>query len=270
MIEQGKDTLNQIIEYKFHFVAFIDILGYSDIIINSTEKSAIKEISRFSTLFEEAKSIISKQYSWEKDKFSIKFFSDCFCISILADILNADAFFQLIARIQKEFVRDRMLVRGAVTIGNHFENNSIIFSEALIEAYQIESKQAIFPRITISKKIKDFIFENGTEEDIIWFKDIYCWKDNQDNQLFIDYLNFMPYNKKSEPNHNGKDLLDHKRFIESNLDKYAGNKNIYEKFQWLANYHNSYCRFFYFDMNHLFINCDLEIREMSNYMNWRK
>lgn len=170
MIKQKQDTLNQTIEYKAHFVAFIDILGYSDVILNSDEKSAIKEIIRFTTLFEEAKLILSEKYNWEKNKFSIKFFLDCFCVSILADILNADAFFQLIARIQKEFVKDKTLVRGAVTIGNHFENNNIIFSAALVEAYRIESKQAIYPRITISKKIKDFVFSNGTDEDIIWFK----------------------------------------------------------------------------------------------------
>ena len=47
-----------------------------------------------------------------------------------------------------------ILFRGGLTIGNLIHNeNGTVFGQGLIEAYQLESKNAIFPRIILSDKL---------------------------------------------------------------------------------------------------------------------
>ena len=75
----------------------------------------------------------------------------------------------------------------------------------------------------------------------------------------------MPYNRKGEPNHNGHDLLNHKAFIEKMLIKHTGNEKIYEKYEWLANYHNSWCRIEYPDYRQLIIESKIKYRSLGPF-----
>jgi hypothetical protein len=45
------------------------------------------------------------------------------------------------------------LVRGGATVGNLYHSNGIVFGDALIEAYRLESSVAVYPRVVLSQKI---------------------------------------------------------------------------------------------------------------------
>ena len=231
------------IKYISSFVAFFDILGFSSLIQESEDLVvAIDTISRLSDSLASARAKIESRWSWEKDKLDVSMFSDCVCISIPARIENIDAFFQILALVQSNFVRQKLCIRGGVAIGKHFANDHLIFSEGLIKAYTIESKVAEFPRIVVPHEFWSFVVSNGYDEDIIWFKDMYIWSDPVDGLMIVDYLNFMPYDRHSEPNHNGRDLKNHKSFIEESLNTFASDTSLLSKYQWMAEYHNSWCK----------------------------
>ena len=231
------------IKYIPSFVAFFDILGFSSLIQESEDPVVAKDtISRLSATLGSAKAKIESRWSWEKDKLEVRMFSDCVCISVPACIENIDSFFQILALVQSNFVRQKICIRGGVAIGKHFASDYLIFSEGLVRAYKTESKVAEFPRIVVPNEFWSFVVSNGYDEDIIWFKDTYIWHDPIDNLMIVDYLNFMPYDRRSEPNHNGKDLKNHKSFIKESLKKFASAPRLLSKYQWMAEYHNSWCK----------------------------
>lgn len=259
--------MNKTIEYTLSFVAYLDVLGYSSMIqqSNNDEEYAVRTIRNLSIVVDSVKERLISKWSWEKDKFCIKVFSDCICISIPAKIDNLDAFFQSLACIQVDFLRKKICIRGGIAIGKHFSDDNIVFSEGLVKAYDMESTKAIFPRIIVPCGFWSFVTGHGYDEDIIWFKETYVWMDYQDRQLFIDYLNFMPFSRRNDPNHKGKDLNSHKSFIENSLDIYAIQHELYPKYEWMANYHNSWCQENYPEHPELLVQKNIVFRNLGPF-----
>jgi hypothetical protein len=48
-----------------------------------------------------------------------------------------------------------LLIRGAITIGDIVHDDSIVFGPALNRAYELESQQAIYPRIILDPDVGD-------------------------------------------------------------------------------------------------------------------
>src|SRR5947209_7979477 len=60
---------------------------------------------------------------------------------------------QLLARLSAGALRLGFLLRGGATIGNLHHAQNIVFGEAMIEAYELETRTAVYPRIVLSSKI---------------------------------------------------------------------------------------------------------------------
>jgi len=78
-------------------------------------------------------------------------FSDCICSSSPFTPDNVFRFIYALEAIQMNLASNGVFIRGGIAIGKHFENERMIVSEGLIEAYLLESKQAVFPRIITSE-----------------------------------------------------------------------------------------------------------------------
>ncbi len=228
--------------YVEHFVAFIDILGYSQIVLEVKDSAdALSKIMSLKAAVDQAERTLVMRTGWQRSDASVRILSDSIIVAIKATMDNFDAFFQLIAEAQANLARRGVLVRGGVAIGRHYEDEKIVFSEGLIKAYTLESTAARFPRVLVPGDFWDYVTRNGHDEDIIWFRDLYTWRDAGDGELFIDYLNFMPFTRRHEPNHNGRDLRNHRELIVAGLAAHAGSPNVLTKFRWLATYHNEWC-----------------------------
>lgn len=59
------------------------------------------------------------------------------------------------ARLPQRALRIGLLVRGGATIGKLFDGNGIVFGEAMMEAYHIETRIATYPRVVLSRKITE-------------------------------------------------------------------------------------------------------------------
>jgi hypothetical protein len=67
--------------------------------------------------------------------------------------LSYSQFQQLLGRLAAAALKIGFLIRGGVTIGNLYHAQGIVFGPAMVEAYELESRTAVYPRIVVSHTI---------------------------------------------------------------------------------------------------------------------
>lgn len=163
-------------ELKTYFVAFIDILGFKDIV----EKERLsgysgKQLDKLYICHEECTAI------FKDHGLDIIQFSDSIMIS---KIYEKDAFHEFITAVsdyQKFLMRQGFLCRGGIAVNKHYSLSSFVFSPALIEAYRVESEKAIYPRVVVSEDVIDLVFPERNYPQTI------CKE--YDGLFFVNYLN---------------------------------------------------------------------------------
>lgn len=157
--------IDEIVETEPRIVCFIDILGFSELIkiydsdLSSTILQDIQESFSITKL-----ELIDSLKQQNKDLFKhLKYqtFSDNICISIPyfdneLDFITNFNFLSLYVRgFQSVMMSKGFYTRGGISLGSYYTDNNIIFSKGLVNAYFLESKKAIFPRVVIDKIIID-------------------------------------------------------------------------------------------------------------------
>ena len=164
----------QVIKYEERLVAFIDILGFKEII-----KQSEKEPSKVELIY----SVLNYLKNWEvsenwdlklveieedaqkrgvenfdiRGKTNSTSFSDSIVVSVKVDSnVNemASTLIVNLANIGAILFEQGILFRGGLTIGNIIHNeNGTVFGQGLIDAYKLESNNAKYPRIILSDKL---------------------------------------------------------------------------------------------------------------------
>ena len=164
----------QEIKYEERLVAFIDILGFKEI-VKQSEKDPSKVELIYSVLnylknWEISKNWDLKLVEIEEDaqkrgleNFDIRgktnstSFSDSIVVSVKVDNNVNEMTSTLIvnlANIGAILFEQGILFRGGLTIGNIIHNeNGTVFGQGLIDAYKLESSSAKYPRIILSDKL---------------------------------------------------------------------------------------------------------------------
>jgi len=146
------------VRYENRIVAFIDILGFKRKIEDTIDKDGNDvedQISSLSNVFDEI------QHNWsdvnsEKDSKRITIFSDSIVVSVL-DNEKSQVFWTLleIKHLIMSLLYHGILVRGAVAHGKLIHEGNKVFGPALVEAYDLESKAAQYPRVILDKELVD-------------------------------------------------------------------------------------------------------------------
>jgi len=120
-------------------------------------------------------------------------FSDSIVISFsMKNRREAIAIFKNIKLVQVELLSHyKILMRGGIVIGEIIHTDTLLLGPAMIDAYMLESKCAMSPRIVIDPKVayhyrnklKAFSANGIEEKEIIISKDF-------DGTSYIDYFNF--------------------------------------------------------------------------------
>lgn len=164
----------QAVKYEERLVAFIDILGFKEIV-----KQSEKDPSKVELIY----SVLNYLKNWEvSEKWDLKLveieedaqkrgvenfdirgktnstsFSDSIVVSVKVDNNTNEMASTLIvnlANIGAILFEQGILFRGGLTIGNIIHNeNGTVFGQGLIDAYQLESKNAKYPRIILSDRL---------------------------------------------------------------------------------------------------------------------
>lgn len=146
---------------------------------------------------------------------------------------------------QAELIRNKVLLRGAVTIGDIYVRDGITFGPGLVRAYELESTVALYPRIIVDPAIfarmsvDPGIRDHSYEEEIGYLRQLLSR--GTDGIWFIDYLRAF----ESEVDHQEdylRLLMDHRDLISEMLQNVSKVDSIVTKYGWLRNYHNRWVK----------------------------
>lgn len=155
--------IDEIVETEPRMVCFMDILGFSELINQYDSDITSTLLQDIQESFELAKTqLLEKTQSGNKEvvkHLKYQTFSDNICISI-PYFDNENDFlsnFNLLATYVRGFQSIMMtkgiFMRGGISTGSYYADNNIIFSKGLVNAYYLESKKAIYPRVIIDDSI---------------------------------------------------------------------------------------------------------------------
>jgi hypothetical protein len=218
--------------YPVKLVSFLDILGFKQL-VRQDKADALESINFIDERLHHIINILHEEHG---KTFSTKLFSDCICLS--CEYTSENLFYILyeLAFIQMYFSFEGIFLRGALSKGNHFENDRIIFSSGLIKAYEIE-QSASYPRIIIDTELINQIKEDNEFYYVIHdvgFKKQDFLLQSPDGPFVVDYLHLI-YEE-------GMDWIDdlkkHKEAIIRNVHQNKDNIQVLEKYHWLSEYHN--------------------------------
>lgn len=143
-------------EYEMRIIAFADILGWREAIKEFKKlRETVTLIENYAKNFShkikkdiEKAPEISSAFKAQYFGIEFSFFSDSFAIS--APVAYGENVFKIIAVASDMLLRKQFLVRGGVTIGELYHCQRCIFGPALVEAVNLEGKDALYPRFICS------------------------------------------------------------------------------------------------------------------------
>jgi len=219
--------------YERGIVAFIDVLGFSNYIKHEHNPEMVNDLFIF------MKKII---YLYSTSKLSgvkIAFFSDSFILTTTN--LSAEGLSAMMAAtymIQTHlYSKLKLCARGAVTVGNFYNNDNVAFGDGIISAYENE-KYAKYARIIITQDLVNLIGNELIEKSLIE-KDI-------DGLYYYNFIYFELVDACRENNKNWnkdivRDNLSRKRIEIDFLIRKHINTLYIDKYIWLVTPFNKVC-----------------------------
>ena len=227
------------------FVAFIDILGFKNYIINSNFDNANKlfvDIKRFADLL--LKNPNGHFTEEQFNKVVVNIISDSIVISIPR---NVDESLEILLLVVNTVIFNIMLnhdltCRGGIADGAFCTKEGIAFGPALVEAYNLENTVAVYPRIVFTQNICN-MYRDISFGDLDRLSDLIILDDTE-YLYIVDYFGFairriandVFYNVMAAPY---AEAIFRKISctIKDNL-AHSTDKRIREKYIYLANYYN--------------------------------
>jgi hypothetical protein len=150
------------IDNKKYLVAYLDILGFKSHVENFLNNNIDnKEILTKIKLA--LKIALNSPFINAHEDYIVKIqykqFSDCTCFSIpdfsedpIEEAYILCAFIHFLNSFNYTLLLFDLYLRRGISLGFHYENDNIIFSEGLIRAYELESK-SVYPRIILDDEL---------------------------------------------------------------------------------------------------------------------
>jgi len=181
-------------KYENRIVCFIDILGFKNIVANTVdgEDDNETEILKINNLLLRARNILDIDTEKVSKSKIVTQFSDSLVISFNVNE-ESEIFWTLVEILHLiiNFAYGGYLLRGGISYGKLIHDDKLVYGPGLISAYQIESSDAIYPRIILDESILNLAQKhrykdhNETQEREL-IEDIIT-KD-EDNFYYIDYI----------------------------------------------------------------------------------
>lgn len=237
-----EDSQENEILYLERYCAFIDILGFREIVSQLDRgKTHVLTLIRLLGEIHQPKRGLS---SLANADLRVQSISDAVAISAAPTPEGLAQLFLATDALTIKLLSTGYFIRGAIAKGRLYHDDNMIFGEALVRAYQFESQIARYARLLITRDVKIDV-------------DSYL-KDHKYAELFEDRVrqaNDVPFYSNSlrdialaatmiDPKMRfgttaiGSDLFDIQAIIQRRLDEAADNPRHFEKVQWFASYWN--------------------------------
>jgi hypothetical protein len=151
-------------DYQEHICAFIDLLGFKEAVDNN--KSG--EIVEILAILVDFRKMVTKEVQRKVEQISdnrqmvsilpaISIFSDNIVLSIPVSLDGIPNIMRVLAgyisKIAALALSKGFLIRGGIAKGMLYHKDGIVFGQALIDAYKLESEVAVYPRVLVSQNI---------------------------------------------------------------------------------------------------------------------
>lgn len=232
-VEEFYKILEEEKEKKFdnYIIAYIDFLGIKEKMNNDSSFESLQILKFLLSGTQRTANYISDINSI--NEFDIKIFSDNVVIAQkineeklstqIISIINLVSSIQFCALLQFDF-----WLRGGITIGELYIDNSVVWGTGLVEAYNIENSLANYPRVILSDKVLKK-YEDCKRKELNLYVMI---KKDFDGLWFVDFTIAAP-NLKLIPA-----IFD---ILSENVVLYANaSDRVKQKINWVINYFNSY------------------------------
>lgn len=249
------------IKYEKRLVAFIDILGFKEI-VKQSEKD-ISKIELINSVLDYLKNLeVSEKWDLRlveieedaqkrsienfdiRNKTNVTAFSDNIVVSVrVEDNINeiTSTLITNLAYIGAVLLEKEILFRGGLTVGNLIHNNNgTVFGEGLIDAYKLESCNAKFPRIILSDNLL-----NELNYPIETKRNRYPYHQYLDrfNDGCVGFHQMVYYQVVENWTEMTADILIEslgkvRKVIVNGLDSSFEKPDVFEKFKWLKEQYN--------------------------------
>lgn len=155
--------------------------------------------------------------------------------------------FLKVASYQFALAREGFFTRGGLAVGPHFMDEYAVFGPALVEAYKIESQRAVYPRIVLSADARTLVKHHvGYYADPVIAPHDHEILIDADGEWFLNYLDGARLDD-DEANlpHYRPLMIQHRDRVVENLERYATDRRILDKYVWVGKYHNYVCSYLY-------------------------
>lgn len=200
---------------KIHYVAFLDILGFKDLVSQEISDGSGVYLDKLLRCHRKCVEIFDGDVG-----LNIVQFSDSVVITKPYDAADFRGFVGLIAEYQRYLLDEELLCRGGVAVNQHFSNGAFTFSAGLIDAYTVESTTARYPRVVVSPDVMDLVCPDKKVPIELIKED--------DGLYFIDYIGIT---KSRRPMQLAKSVSHVVKALET-----SKSSSVREKGIWLASY----------------------------------
>lgn len=224
---KNNDTVSQWKRETEHIIAFFDLLGAKEIISSAESETALNIISEtfrrageYWPHFEKIPEVLHGiKHATFSDNIAL-----ALDLSSVPDRNNAIInFIKYIYLFQRLTLKSTYLFRGGIAIGPLYmdSNSNVVWGKALTDAYTLEGKTAIYPRVVLSRQFEKIGWEN-----------IPNIRKDFDGIYFVDYIS--PIDKV-----NSNWIEKMKEKINSEFSKRMGKTDqvgVLQKYDWLQRY----------------------------------
>jgi hypothetical protein len=231
--------------YEDRLVAFLDILGFSNMVIERRDEEVEFVVNLIPDM------LMTHRSNILREDLQITNISDSIIVSVkavandtLVDLFNICV---IIGLLQHELAINGYYLRGGISVGKliHDSQRNLIVGPAYIDAYQLESKKSIVPRVVLGTEVEAFYGKNCEQMKEILndeFTNFYYQGNLIKNyspghplwivdtpEIFVDYISSIV----------GREKCGFKGTIRSfgeQLETSLVKGIAYEKFKWLAGY----------------------------------
>lgn len=208
-------------------VLFVDLLGVRE--MNMSQHAAGHLVALHSAV-----SLMHRTFVGESSRYRSAFFSDTLVVAspivrATDDATEVGNLMRHARWLQNDLIAEGFFVRGGLSVGSLHVGEKVLFGPALVEAYELESKAAVHPRIVLSRAAAE------TQRRPAGGATLLC---DDDGQTFVDYLGAAV----DEPDEPFSGLQRHRDTVVERLHANRRHKRRWEKFRWLGEYHNAVVR----------------------------
>ena len=217
------------VDYNLRYVAFIDVLGFSDLVLEADVKPELRR--GIVWIIRKLRETLSEN---QKEDFKVTQFSDCIVLSALPTTYGLHLVFTGVRMLFENLVQRNVLLRGGICLGNAVHDSETLFGPALVTAYKLD-RPGSPPRITLDATIVDNLATSGLNETFNY--DIE--HDHADGTAMLHTLrDFENYGPPYKP---GMLVLDEPaRWIGHNIHFWANSPDVSpavrSKWQWMECY----------------------------------